>query len=473
MQNESSRAPRVLLINSQGPREASDTPGANIGMGYVAGAFQQHGWDVAYIDEILSHMTPREVADLALAQGPFDVIGLHVLTRFIPHVADVLKELRRHFPDTRILIGGPFPSTFPDLSLRMLAEVDAALEGEIEGAFPALGEYLQGKMPASDVPGLWTRGEGEEIVKGLPRLFPDLSNVPVPAWDVVHPDFYFDIPGSKFHAARRAVATIFTRGCPYYCTYCSAHCITGRKVRCRPIPQIIEELRFLKTRYGAGEIICMDDGLTVNRNFILEVCRAIRDADLDLVFSAPYGVRLDSLDEEVLAAMESAGFYMIAVGIEAGNQARLDRIRKHLTLETIRTKTQLVKRCTRMSVTGLLILGYPDETIQEARATIRLACELPLDRAIFFSCCLLPGTELYDEAVSKGLLRAQDFESRSVLVPGRTFAQYSTRRLHQLVIEAYLRFYLHPRRLISLMRNLKGIGQYKRFAECAWEIIRG
>ncbi len=465
--------PRILLINSQGLREESDTPGVNIGMGYVAAAFRRDGWDVSYIDEIRSHLAPAEVAALAARLGPFDAIGLHVLTRFVPHVVLVLKEIRKLFPGTPMIIGGPFPSTMPEASLMKLPDVDAALEGEIEGAFPMLGVWLRGECLSADVPGLWARDGHGNVVRGRPRVFPSLDDVPIPAWDVVRPELYFDVPGSRFASGCRAIPTVFTRGCPYSCTYCSAHCITGRKLRCRPIPQLIDELRFLKKEYGAREVMCMDDGLTLNRSFILELCSAIREADLGLVFSAPYGVRLDSLDEGVLAAMEVAGFHMIAVGIEAGTQSRLDQIKKNLTIEVVRSKVKLVKERTRMTVTGFFILGYPGETLEEARATIRLACELPLDGAVFFSCILIPGTQLHEDAVSTGIVDSDCYESRSCLLPGLTYARYSQRRLHVLVVGAYLRFYLHPKRLFGLIHNIRSPGQFKQILRSVWTIIRG
>ncbi len=469
----SSQAPkRLLLINAQGSKQPSGTAGMNIGMGYVAAAFRRFGWEVSYIDQGLRKCEAEDLIREAAALGPMDVIGVHVFTIFVPYVMELVQALRRAFPNVRLIAGGPFPSATPELAMRKFPELDALIEGEAEGAFPEFDRFLRDECPAADVPGLWARGADGAAVRGAPRRYPDLSEYPMPAWDLMQPQRYFAIPGAQL-TAQRAIATVFTRGCPFHCAYCSAHAVTGRQVRTRPMDVILDELKMLRDVYGAQEIIAMDDGLTINRKFLLEFCRAVVREGLNLSFSAPNGVRLDSMDREVLDAMSAAGFYSLAVGIEAGTQSRLDKMRKQLTIQTIRDKVQLVKETAGMTLIGHFILGYPHETVEEARNTIRLARELPLDRANFFSLMLLPGTEIYEEAVAEGLIQAGEFESRSAFVPGRTFAAYSETKLHLLMVEAYVGFYLTRGRFAKLLRRIRDPQQFGLFLRLVWRIVRG
>ncbi len=55
-----------------------------------------------------------------------------------------------------------------------------------------------------------------------------------------------------------------------------------------------------------------------NKEFILNLTRAIREAGLEyLRYEAMCDIQL--LDKETVAAMKSAGYYMLRVGIESGS----------------------------------------------------------------------------------------------------------------------------------------------------------
>jgi len=54
---------------------------------------------------------------------------------------------------------------------------------------------------------------------------------------------------------------------------------------------------------------------------------------------------------------------------------------------------------------GHFILGLPGETEATMAATLRLACELPLNIAQFYAAAPFPGTRLYEEATVRGWLK--------------------------------------------------------------------
>ena len=464
---------RLLLVNPAGPVGMSDTPGMNVGLGYVASAFRDYGWEVRYADGVLEGADIEGFVRALSGSSPCDVVGLYVMTLFVPYVTELVERLRAVFPDAVFIAGGPHPSSAPELTLEAMPQLNAVLRGEVEGAFPELDAYLRGKGDPTSVPGLYTTVEGGAIVKGPSCRHPDLTDNPIPAWDLLRPDLYFSAPGTHLQSHGPAATTVFTRGCPHNCSFCNVHNISGRRVRARPIEKIIEELRLLREEYGVREIICMDDGLTIKRRFVLDLCEAIRRENLGLAFSCPYGVRLDTLDDEVLAALESAGFYHLSIGIEAGTQARLDKVDKKLRLDTILDRVPHIKKTTGLGLSGQFILGFPGETVREARETIALACRLPLDRANFFTLNPFPGTRLYEQCLEEGLIKRGEFEFRSAVVPGRSYAAYSSRRLHQLLIEAHLRFYSAPRRIASIAMSIRSPRQAYRLLKRVGIIFRG
>jgi len=456
--------PRILLINPGSTHRAQHVI-PNVGLGYVASAFRQQGWDVVYLDGFLDQEFLCDLEAFSRDNGPFSAIGIYLITQFIDLVRPVLEQLRRLCPDVPYLAGGPYASAVPEETLREFKELDSVLVGEVEGAFPQLGDFLLGSCPGTEVPGVWTRDESGQLVRGPQSVLVTPDTNPIPAWDLLRLDRYAYKSATPMQRHGRSAPVILTRGCPYSCTNCSAHRVAGRKVRVRSVDNILEELRLLRDVYGAGEIQIMDDALTSRRRFVSNLCEEIARSDLDLKFAAPNGLRIDSLDSDLVRKMEAAGFYHISIGIESGSQDRLDSLGKRLKLETIRERVQLIKRTSNLILSGHFILGLPHETLDEARSTIAFASSLPLARANFYSFVALPGSKLHEEAVQEGIVDRLNRSARDFDTCGTIHARYSRRRLRLLLLEAYLRFYLTPSRLASLAAEIRSPSQLIKLAK--------
>jgi len=122
------------------------------------------------------------------------------------------------------------------------------------------------------------------------------------------------------------------------------------------------------------------------------------DSDIELIID---GARIDSADRDLYKKMKKANVKFIGYGIESGNQDVLDFYNKKITLEQIRKAINL---CNEMNfiTRATFILGAPFETKQHFEKTIKFACSLPLDIAIFRPLNYCPGAELWDEAVKQG-----------------------------------------------------------------------
>jgi len=433
---------RITLVNPPGVGSGASYTVPNVGLGYVASAFRAAGWEVRYLDGFVDGGLDGVLRGCVDAHAS-TVFGIYATTPFLDSVRRIAEHVRREHPGALLLAGGPHPSAVPAETLAAIPALDAVVVGEVEGAFPELGRFLSGRASAGEVPGLWTRDAGA----GAPRRQCDPDDNPIPAWELLRPRSYRYRSAARMQRHAVATSVVLTRGCPYRCAYCSAHAVAGSTVRTRSIDNILRELTMLRDRYGIDEIQVMDDALTADRAFALRLCTAIRDADLGLTFSTPNGVRLDTLDDELLAALEGAGFYRISVGIESGSQRRLDALGKGLTLERIRRDVGRIKRVSSLSLTGHFILGFPGETVEEAEQTIEFACELPLDLANFTDFLMLPGSEL----AARSRAPSDDWVTDAASGGGSGWAAYSRRRQRALRLRAYARFYGRPRVLRQLV----------------------
>ena len=454
---------RILLVRPKGPK-LYETSGPDIGLGYLMRVLKDHGHEVRLYDFFQKGAGRQPLHDLAAAYAP-DLVGFKTYTFALAEVAELTAGLRRAGYGGRFVLGGPHPSGDPVGTLEHMPEVAFAFAGEAETGFPRLLDHLQAgtDTPAAlrEVPGLAWRNNGS--VEANPAVFPDdFDRFGLPDWEGMNPHAYpIDYTGAIY------VPIMTTRGCPFRCTYCAGHRVTGRRLRHRSIESIVQEIRFVRDRWDIRNFSLVDDNFTLNRAFAKEVCRAILRENLDIRWRCPNGVRLDTLDAELVRLMEAAGCFYLYVALESGSQRILDAMNRQTKLEVMIEKVRLVRRVSRIKMLGFFILGYPDERMGDMLASIRLACALPLDMASFFLFTPHPGTEVYHRLLDEGRLREADWTSFFYDKVSVRPASLSEKDLVRLEKAAYRAFYLRPRVLAGMLEDIHGFGQFQRFVRRA------
>jgi anaerobic magnesium-protoporphyrin IX monomethyl ester cyclase len=110
------------------------------------------------------------------------------------------------------------------------------------------------------------------------------------------------------------------------------------------------------------------------------------------------------VDEEMLQMMAKAGSFMIAWGIESGNEQILKNARKGTDPQKVARALGWAKKAGIMNW-GYFIIGLPGETEDSIRKTIAFAKKLPLDIALFHIAAPHPGTPFFFEVVENGWFR--------------------------------------------------------------------
>jgi radical SAM superfamily enzyme YgiQ (UPF0313 family) len=158
---------------------------------------------------------------------------------------------------------------------------------------------------------------------------------------------------------------------------------------------MIEEVRLLREKHGVVYVSVRDDTFTVNRKRVIDFCRGLVDAGLDLLWDCQS--RVNIVDEERLAWMRRAGCTHIQYGVESGSPRMLERLNKGIRLEEIRAAAALTRRVG-LGLSIYLITGIDSETDEDLASTLRLIDEIRPHDGLVSPLTVYPGTALYHEA---------------------------------------------------------------------------
>jgi radical SAM superfamily enzyme YgiQ (UPF0313 family) len=216
----------------------------------------------------------------------------------------------------------------------------------------------------------------------------------------------------------------------------------------------MSEIRLLMTDYGIKRFVIFDENITLSKDHIKGFCNAVIDSGIKASFELPNGIRLDTLELDVLKMMRRAGFSeRVAVGIESGSARLLRFMKKGLTKEEIREKVDLLNTAGFRPI-GYFIVGFPTETKAEIEETVSFAKELRLYRAGFMPFHPLPGTESFRFLVESGEIK-EDFDWSKLSTDSIAYAPkgISKAELETLRKMAILRFNLRPRVVWDYLRD--------------------
>ncbi|MBI4697472.1 MAG: radical SAM protein [Nitrospirae bacterium] len=449
---------RVLLINPITSERGMFAATPNLGLGYLAAALRRNGFEADIWDGMKKDMTRKKLEE-RLKRLDYDAAGFQVYTCSVNEVNDALNLVKSLKSDIVTIIGGAHVSGSSSTSY---LNADFGFRGEAEIGLPALLKKLKGEQECAyeDIHHLIWRSNGTVNLNPLQPI-EDLDSLGLPSWDLINPNEYPNSPIGAFVKSFPLATISCTRGCPHHCTYCANALIMGRKTRARSIGSIMEEVSLLHDHYNVREYQIIDDCFTSKRSLAEGVCKRIIEKGMKINISFPNGVRVESLDEDLLRLLEKAGCYSIGMAIESGSQRIIDHMKRRQSLEKIKEKVELVARTTRIRMTGFFILGYPAEEREDILKTIKLAKELPLKRAQFTIWIPVPGSEMTESLKKEGKLNIAD--SSLVVLNQINYVpeKMTIKELQGLLRKAYMEFYFRPRIILGLLKEIQSMEHFK------------
>jgi radical SAM superfamily enzyme YgiQ (UPF0313 family) len=382
---------RVALI---APPGKSLTQAPPIGLACLAAVLKACGADARIFDFMRYSADEAALVDGLVAWAP-NQIFLTSLTPNMPGAIRIATLLRQRLPGIPQGIGGVHATVLPERTLRETG-VDVLVRGEGEVVLPHLVARLAAGEDPHGLPGVACMRDGRIHVPDLAPCVEDLDSLPFPDWDQVPPAAYSDFTMQLFKRRKVVCPILTTRGCPHRCTFC-ASIVQGHWLRSRSPKNVVDEMEYLIRRHGVEEFLFTDDNFTQDRKHAIAVCEEMIRRDLDIVWKMPVGMRLDTVDDELMSLMRRSGCYEVGFGIESGSQEILRGVRKRLDLSLVPEKLAIAKR-NGIRTYGFFILGLPGETTATLDQTLGMM-RAGFDSVSVSFCVPYPGSEIHEQYV--------------------------------------------------------------------------
>ncbi len=321
-----------------------------------------------------------------------DILGFSCYVWNMEQVLDICSLIRTRLPDTEIVLGGPEVSPRAQELMRKHDSIDIVAVGEGEITFTEVLEYFaNGERKLSDINGIVFR-EGKQIRANAPRpVIQDLDTIPSP----------FITGIVEFEKLRGYLFGYETfRGCPFTCSFC----YWGRmlSVRYFPMERIKQELAIILNsslkRMWLGDAVA-----NLHKKRFKEFLRTVIEQNTDTIID--FEMVAELLDEETIDLMGQLNDGYVAFGLQSINDRALATItRKWKRNEFTRNVQLLRQRTDKIKIYIDLIYGLPEDSPKTYEDGIRYAMSLLPQKIQPHPLLLLPGSPLFDNPQSFGLV---------------------------------------------------------------------
>ena len=440
-----------------------------LGVGYLAAVALDKNVSCRIIDANILRMKVEDVIREIDRDTP-RIVGLSVNLYSYRSSIKLADELKKRYPDITVIMGGPTPSSAP-VKVINDTKADAVVFGEGEETFAEIIDNYRGNRPLfKDVKGVIYR-DGSRIVKNEARMFiRDVDGLSFPAYQL-----YPDLGTYKTRARKAPAAPILTsRGCPFECVYCSKD-VFKNVCRMRSPENVIKEVDLLVKDYGVKQIDILDDNFTTNKKRTEEILDLLIERDYDLWVNLQTGVRMESLDLDMIRKMKKAKVWKLPVGVESGDPQILKKIKKRLNLDKVIEITQMAQK-EGLKVYGFFMIGLPGDTAETMQRTIDFAIKMNPNVANFCITTPFPGTELYDMVKEEGrFLVDVDNGIDAGFYANEVFYEMGDLKRDD-VLKYYKKamrdFYFRPRKAFELLSGIRSKEEVRWLFDAGFSVIK-
>lgn len=270
----------------------------------------------------------------------------------ISFVRELIRDVKKILPKTRIWVGGPEVSYDAEDFLKEMPQVTGVICGEGEETFAeVVRTYAQWEKQEqepeklADVPGIVYR-DGEKLVFTGNRDILNMDEMVFPYENLSlfeHKIIYYES----------------SRGCPFSCSYCLSS--IDKKLRFRSVSLVKKELQFFLD-HQVPQVKFVDRTFNCKKEHAMEIWKYIKEHDNGIT-NFHFEIAADLLTEEeigLIAAMRP-GLIQLEIGVQSTNERTLQEIRRKTSFQEICKKVRAVAEGENVHQHLDLIAGLPYE----------------------------------------------------------------------------------------------------------------
>ena len=390
-----------------------------MGLMLVAQTLKNADYDVVVFDGNFDANYKESIFKLTNEQSSNIVcIGFYLAFLQIKDFVDLMRTVKSRWPQITTLVGGPFPSVFPE----MTAEydfIDIVCWGDGAQVSVQIADCIREGRDWSEIPNICFKKNG--AIQKNPKSISDSLHKDnyihleefLNLEDYVH-KFDVYLGRDKNPQIKRAMPLLTGLGCSYKCTFCE-HALMGNKHHALQAKDIVEQMNFYYENYNVDTFAFFDEEFLSDKERIFELTGLLRKNKHK--FSWGTQVRASDvhekyIDKDRLKQIEESGCIRFSMGIESGSPRMLKKIKKGLTPELV-TRAANFGKDSKIVFSYSFIVNLPTETNEELQMTIDLAKKLLAIKSNSFVSAIhhyfaYPGTPLAIEAEERSGYRIEE-----------------------------------------------------------------
>ena len=301
-----------------------------------------------YADQIeLAEFTINQYEDYILQEiyrKKPDILAFSCYIWNMRLVLDVLENVHRVLPETKIWLGGPEASYDGEQLLREHPEITGIMIGEGERTFLSLMEYyLEGRGSLGQIPGIvWREDAKHERQQGIEA---DIEHAEQQCIEVggVHctslPAEYIPLDELPFvyenieDFGHKIIYYESSRGCPFSCSYCLSS--IDKRVRFRSPKLVKRELQFFLD-HQVPQVKFVDRTFNCSHKHAMEIWQYILEHDNGIT-NFHFEIEADLLQEEELELLGKMrpGLVQLEIGVQSTNEKTLEAVHRRTDFQKI------------------------------------------------------------------------------------------------------------------------------------------
>lgn len=414
-------------------------PFTPLGLGYLAAVLEKNNFKVDVIDCQALGISYNEFKQKLSKRQP-TIVGITSTTLTYKSALIIAKITKEVHQNCLTIIGGCHVSFWDENALNECPSLDIVVRKEGENTMLELVKRIEANKSYHDVIGTTCRKNGK-IIKNPDRPYiENLDSLPFPAhhlWPLKHLRKYGNV----------IFPLMTSRGCVYWCEFCSAVRMFGRAYRMRSPKNVVDEMEFLHKKYGTDTFTFYDDAFTVDQSRVEEICQEIHNRNLKVTWDC--GTRVDMVTKDLLQKMKDAGCIAVWFGVEAGSQRVIDSMGKGFTATKTMKAFKIAKEVGLMTIASV-VFGFPGETKESAMETIKFIEKINPDDVGYYIATPYPGTPMAEHVKKMGWLRVTDFNRYDTATPIFELPTMTMQEVREIRENAFHRFYLRPTYILRM-----------------------